>query len=466
MAALEAGRIAARLDRLPACWSVWRLVLFISLGGVFEFYSVFLTGYIAPRMVAAGMFTPESLGPFAILQDISVSGAGTFVFCTFAGLWAGAVLCGPLIDRFGRRCLFLWALVWFVVCTLIMGLQQSGAGLNFWRFIAGVGFGAQLVTMDVYIAEIMPASARGRAFAFNQAITFGIVPVAALLAWLTAPLELAGLPGWRLVMLLGASGILAVWPLARLLPESPRWLALRGRLEEAEAVTSALEAAAQRETKQALPPPAPIQPEMEGSGHFWELFTPRYVERSFMLCLFSMAQVVGFYGFAAWVPTLLIARGVNFVNSFEYSFIIALANPFGPALGMAMADRLERRTQIMLGLVLMALFMAAFSMVRRPFLLILIGVLFTLSANIMSYAYHNYQAELFPTRIRARAIGFAYSWSRLAAAFAGLAVGYFLYAGGVPAVAVFIGVAMVVAMVIIGVFGPDTTARPLEDINH
>jgi putative MFS transporter len=466
MAAIDAARIAARLDRLPSCWSVWRLVLFISLGGVFEFYSVFLTGYIAPRMVAAGMFTPESLGHFAMLQDIAVSGAGTFVFCTFAGLWAGAVLCSPLIDWFGRRRVFLWALVWYVACTFIMGFQQSGAALNGWRFIAGLGFGAQLVTMDVYIAEIMPATARGRAFAFNQAITFGIVPVAALLAWLTAPMQLAGLPGWRLVMLLGTSGVLAVWPLARLLPESPRWLALHGRLEEAEAVMAALEAAAVRETGRALSLPAMVEPEADRPGRLWEMFTPRYVERTLMFCLFNVAQVVGFYGFAAWVPTLLMARGVTIVASFEYSFIIALASPFGPALGMLFADRLQRRTQIVLGLVLMALLMAAFSMARQPALLILIGVLFTLASNIMSYAFHNYQAELFPTRIRARAIGFAYSWSRLAAAFAGLAVGYFLYAGGVPAVAVFIGVAMVVGVVMISVFGPDTTARPLEDINH
>lgn len=466
MAALEAALVAARLDRLPSCWTVWRLILFISLGGVFEFYNVFLTGYIAPRMVAAGMFTPDSLGPFAILQDIAVSGAGTFVFCTFAGLWAGAVLCSPLVDWLGRRRVFLWSLVWYAACTAIMGFQQSGEALNSWRFIAGVGFGAQLVTMDAYIAELIPAHARGQAFAFNQAITFGIVPVAALLAWLTAPLQLADLPGWRLVILLGTTGMLMVWPLARLLPESPRWLALHGRVAKAEAMMAELEAAVVRETGRALPPPASARPEADRAGRFWEIFTPRYVERTLMLSLFNMAQVIGFYGFAAWVPTLLIARGVTIIASFEYSFIIALANPFGPVIGMFIADKLERRTQIMLGLVLMALFMTAFSMARQPLLLILIGVLFTLSANIMSYAYHNYQAELFPTRIRARAIGFTYSWSRLAAAFAGLAVGYFLYAGGVPAVAVFIGVAMVVGVVMIGVFGPDTTARPLEDINH
>jgi putative MFS transporter len=84
----------------------------------------------------------------------------------------------------------------------------------------------------------------------------------------------------------------------------------------------------------------------------------------------------------------------------------------------------------------------------------------------MSTAFHAYQAELFPTRMRARAIGFVYSWSRLSAAFAGLAVGYFLYDGGVLAIAVFIGVAMAIAVILIGAFGPRTRARSLEEISY
>ena len=85
--------------------------------------------------------------------------------------------------------------------------------------------------------------------------------------------------------------------------------------------------------------------------------------------------------------------------------------------------------------------MAAFARASAPPLLILLGILFTLAANVMSYAYHGYQAELFPTHIRARAVGFVYSWSRLAAAFSGLIVGALLGTAGVTAVAAFIGAA-------------------------
>jgi len=84
----------------------------------------------------------------------------------------------------------------------------------------------------------------------------------------------------------------------------------------------------------------------------------------------------------------------------------------------------------------------------------------------MSFAFHNYQGELFPTRIRARAVGFVYSWSRVSAALAGLLIGFFLREGGTPAVALFIGAAMVVMILVIGGFGPRTKDLALEDISR
>ncbi|HET9147852.1 MAG TPA: MFS transporter [Acetobacteraceae bacterium] len=466
MPELDSARIAARLDRLPPSRAIWNIVILISLGGMFEFYDVFLTGYIAPGMIGSGLFSPASLGIFAGLRTIAVAGFGTFVFCTFAGLWVGVVLLSQVADRVGRRAVFIWSLAWYVACTAIMAFQKTGEALNIWRFTAGIGFGVQLVTMDTFLAEIIPRRERGRAFSVNQFVTFLVVPLVALLAWLLVPLRPAGFDGWRWVILAGSAGALAVWPLLRRIPESPRWLALHGRTAEAEAILGAIERKVEAETGRPLPPPLPPMPEEGGQGRFIEIFAPRYIERTIMLSLFNAAQVVGFYGFAAWVPALLISRGITVTHSLEYSFIIAIANPFGPLLGTLFADRIERKTQIVASLLLMGLFMAGFSVSNSPSLLIVLGVLFTLASNVMSSAYHAYQAELYPTRIRARGIGFVWSWSRIAAAFAGLAIGYFLHAGGVPAVAVFIGIAMVVGIIVISVFGPSTRALALERINH
>lgn len=466
MSEVASARIAARLDRLPPSRTVWKIILLISLGGVFEFYDLFFTGYVAPGMMKSGLFTVESLGFFASLNAIKIAGFGTFVFCTFAGLWVGVVLFGQMADRFGRRSVFVWSLVWYVVCTAIMAFQRSGEMLNVWRFIAGAGFGVQLVTIDAYISELIPSAERGRAFSVNQFIMFCVVPVVALLAWLLVPLSPLGINGWRWVVLIGSVGAVLVWLLAQGIPESPRWLALQGRTDEAEAIMAAIEQRVVAETGKPLLAPALVDARETGRGRFTEIFSPKYRMRTLMLSVFNMAQVIGFYGFAAWVPTLLIARGITITHSLEYAFIIAVANPFGPLLGMLFADLVERKLQIVLGLVVMGFSMLAFAAVSGPTLLIVLGVVFTLAANVMSYAYHNYQAELYPTRIRARAVGFVYSWSRLAAAFAGLAIGYLLNAGGALAVAVFIAIAMAVGIVMIGVFGPRTKGAALEEISR
>jgi putative MFS transporter len=274
-----------------------------------------------------------------------------------------------------------------------------------------------------------------------------------------------GLDYWRVVILIGSVGAVVVWILRRHIPESPRWLARHGRIDEAEKIVADIERRVVAEKGVSLPPPQAVSPEREGRGSLKEIFAPGYRRRTIILSIFNMAQVIGFYGFAAWVPTLLIHRGIHVTASLGYAFVIAIANPFGPLLGMLFADKLERKTQICGGLLTMAIVIAIFSQVSTPWILIGLGVLFTLASNIMSYAYHGYQAELYPTRVRARAIGFVYSWSRISAAFAGLAIGILLHGYGVPGVAVFVGMSMLVAICMI-LLGPSTKGLALETINH
>jgi putative MFS transporter len=457
------AEIAARMDRLPPSRHVWRMVILLSLGGVFEFYDLFFTGYVAPGMVKSGLFTPQSLGPLASLKAIAVAGFGIFVFATFAGLWVGALIVSQVADRLGRRKVFTWSLVWYMVFSVVMAFSQTGFALNIWRFVAGIGLGVELVTIDAYIAELIPKGERGRAFSVNQTITYSVVPVIAFLAWKLVPLSPLGLDGWRWVVLIGSTGALVVWFLQLGIPESPRWLVKHGRYAEATRIVETIEAAVAAE-KGPLPAPVPEPGEAEGRGSLAEAFRAPYLGRTVTLSVFNLAQTVGYYGFAAWVPSLLIHRGIHVTASLEYAFIIALANPFGPLLGTLFSDRIERKWQIVLAAFGMLVFMSIFAMLSVPGWLIVVGVLWTLCANVMSYSFHNYQAELFPTRFRARAIGFVYSWSRLSAAFAGLVIGYLLQTGGVPAVAVFVGIAMLVVMGSIGLFGPRTRGLALEEI--
>jgi putative MFS transporter len=460
-----AAQLAARLDRLPMAKHIWYLVTLISLGGGFELYDLFLTAYIAPGLNRAGYFTPESLGVFNVLGPYHVAGIGTFVFALFAGLFVGAICLGHVADEYGRRTVFTFSLVWYSITTAIMALQTSGFSVDLWRFIAGIGIGVELVTIDTYVAELVPLTHRGRAFAYSQFFQFLAVPVVAFIAYLLVPRTPFGFDGWRWVVLIGSAGAIVIWFIRLGLPESPRWLARRGRLAEAEAITAAIEAKVADDVGP-LPAPGPAVAQDEGAGSFAEIWQPPYDRRAIILSVFNFFQTFGYYGFAAWVPTLLIAKGITITTSLLYSFVIAIANPIGPLLCTLIADKMERKWQVCSGAIGIGMFGMLFANATDAAMLIALGVLVTLCNNWMSYSFHSYQAELFPTRIRSRAVGFVYSWSRLSAALSGLAVAYLLNLGGVNAVFSFIAFAMLIVVVSIGGFGPRTTGLALEAISR
>jgi putative MFS transporter len=186
-----------------------------------------------------------------------------------------------------------------------------------------------------------------------------------------------------------------------------------------------------------------------------------------MLMVFQFFQTFGFYGFAAWVPTLIAQQtGINLGSTLQYAFIIAIANPFGPLLAMIFADKVERKWQLVGAAIGIAVFGVLFSLQSSLSMLILFGVLITLSNNVMSYAFHGYQTELFPTRVRARAVGFTYSFSRISTVFASFIIAFFLKEGGVPGVFGLIAFAMLMVVLSIGIYGPPTRDLELEQISH
>jgi putative MFS transporter len=335
-----------------------------------------------------------------------------------------------------------------------------------WRFIAGIGVGLEQVTIDTFLPEVVPPKSRGKAFAFYQFVEFCAVPVVALFGWLMVRRQFFGFDGWRWVTLIGSLGAIVVWWLRREVPESPRWLAAHGHDAEAERVMADLEARVSRDIGGPLPEPGPPAEVYAGTSTFSEILRPPYAARTLVLSIFNLMQTIAFYGFGSWVPTLLIAKGILVTTSQKYAFLIAIANPIGPLLGMFVADRMERKWQIVSAGIGIGVFTLLFANQANATLVIALGVMVTLMNNWMSFAFHNYQGELFPTRIRARAVGFVYSWSRVSAAFASLMINALLARGGAPAVASFIAAAMVVMTVTIGGFGPKTRRLTLEEISR
>ena len=185
-----------------------------------------------------------------------------------------------------------------------------------------------------------------------------------------------------------------------------------------------------------------------------------------MLVLFNIFQTVAVYGFASWVPVLLTQQGVPFVHSLEYTFWIAILNPFGPLIAMKYADVLERKWQIV-GLALaIAVFGTVFAQMRNPVFIILFGSLITVANNWFGSLFHTYQAELYPTRIRGKAVGFVYSWSRLSGIFVGFVIAALLKDFGTVGVFAFIAGSMAVVALAIGILGPKTSGVSLEVLSH
>ena len=443
--------IAARIERLPLGRFHRRFITLVSLGNFFDLYDIFIVAYIGAALQQSG---------FLSLKQFSV-----FVASGFLGMFFGTIFFGMGSDRMGRRVSFITLLLIYSAFTLAGAFAPTAGWLIAMRFFAGVGIGAEIVVVDTYVTEIVPSYARGRYVAITQVAGFCAVPVAAILSRVLVPTHFL-MAGWRWVMVIGASGALLTWWFRRRLPESPRWLESRGRVAEADAMMQSLEAesfsARPKQNAETAELPAAGAPTEQGT--FAELWRPPYLRRTVMLVLFQTLQTIGFYRFGNWAPTFLLKRGFSLLHSLEYTMLIALVSPVGPILCAWTSDRLERKWTIVVLALLVAAFGLGFGNASTPAAVVAFGALLTLCNYWFSAAFHAFQAELFPTRIRATGVGFTYSWSRLSAAFSSLLIGTVLL-HGVPAVFALLAAAMTAVAVIVAALGPRTNRVALEELS-
>ncbi len=475
---IQTSSIAERIERLPLGNFHRRFIALVSLGGWFDFYDIYMMAYIGATLQHSGFFSLQ--------QFSNVIAAG------FLGMFAGTIIFGMGSDRMGRRSAFVAMLLIYSGFTLAGAFSPSARWLIVLRFFAGIGIGAELVVIDTYISEMVPSGARGRYVAVSQMTGFTAVPIVAILVRFLAPTHFL-IDGWRWVMVIGSMGSALAWYFRRRLPESPRWLESRGRRGEAERIIAALEAESISSAlvrRQDLSERAPSEGLILGQrdpagtdpgatrmrmsipagspsaerGSFLELWRPPYRRRTIMLVIFHTLQTIGYYGFANWAPTFLLRRGISLVHSLEYTLLIALVSPLGPALAVLTSDRLERKWSIVTMALLIAALGLGFAFWSAPVLIVASGALVTLCSNWFSALLHAYQSELFPTRLRATGVGFTYSWSRLSAVFSSLLIAAVLVRGGVGAVFTLLAAAMCGVALIIGLFGPRTNRITLEQL--
>lgn len=444
----DAGQIGARIDALPASFRLWGWVALIAAGGFFEIYDLALAAPLSPGLVAAGIFRTGSAGFFGF------SDQATFISATFLGLYCGVVGFATVGDRLGRKTIFGYALISYSIATFIMGLQNEALWVCFWRFVAGIGLGAESVAIDCFVVEIIPKHLRGKAFGMVKSIEYTAIPVVMLLSTFLIPQPILGVAGWRWLAFLPVVGGVVFWAIRRNLPESPRWLASQGRIQEAKNILDHFDGG-QIPVQVSIPKNKTINGRA-GQGYVRKVMI--------MMIIYFVFQNISYYGFHNWVPTLLEAQGVPLKSSLLYTFGVTLAAPLAPILVALLADRFERKYQlIVIGLVSIILGLL-FAKSLTPLGWISFGIGLTFTNAALSFHGHAYQSEIFPTAIRARTVGFVYSFTRLAAAISGYIISFTLTKGGVMAVFIALSAFMLVALAAIAIAGPKTRNRSFEEI--
>ena len=456
-----AGAVSARLDRLPRTPLLWRWVVAISLGGFFEVYDLAFTALMSPLLVRDGVFRGGSGGFFGLPDQ------ATFAFVTMLGLYVGSLAFSAIGDRVSRKLAFTGSMGAYALATVVMGLQDSSAGINLWRGLASVALGVELVVVDCFLAEVTPKAGRGRVFALSKSLQMLAIPIGGALATFVGPHVWLGFAGWRWLAMTPGVGALLVMALRRGLPESPRWLAAHGRVDEANRVVELLEQEARHrghvlaQPSEAAGLGAAAAPVQRGYG---ELLRRPHRARFFYLVIAAPASSIAFYGFAHWAPTLLEQEGAALTKSLLYAAAISLAYPLGPLLASCFADRIERKWQIAITGPLVAVLALIFSSQREPAAWIVLGFLLTLFSEINSTATHTYRSELFPTEIRARAVAFVYSFDRLATALSSYLIAAVLVHEGSPGVFAVLAASMALCTAVTLLFGPKTLGRAYEEI--
>lgn len=458
------GGAGAILERLPL--SAWhrRLVVIVGLGSFFDLYEVFLGGVLAP--ILRREFALDAIGQAAVV------GSG------FLGMFVGANVLSVLADRLGRRQVFLLNLLTYSLFSLAAAFSPNIEVFLVLRFLAGIGLGAELVLVDTYLAEFLPGHARGRYTAWAYTVGFLGVPLAALLGGkLVAAREIAGIDGWRWLLVAGGLGAVLVLAVRRVLPESPRWLESRGRGDEALAVARDVAArtghpeiaSAGRDPDD--PAPSTTTSPSGGSDRaastsqvLRRAFSGVYRTRTIMLFVFQILQTVAYYGFGTLAPTVLVAKGFDVTSSLGYAALSFAGYPLGSLASVPLVERFERKYLIVASAIAIAVFGIVFAAATSTVLIVVAGFALTAASNVFSNAFHIYQAEIFPTSIRSTASGVAYSLSRGTSVVLPFVALPLLESLG--PVWVFGGSAVLIGLLCldVGLLGPRSTGLALEEV--
>jgi MFS family permease len=401
--------VPKRLDRLP--WSRFHWMVVIGLGTVWilDGIEVTIVGSVASRLTEKG-------------SGIAITASGIGIAAAFyvGGACLGALVFGQLTDRFGRKKLFILTLAVYIAATVATAFAWAPWYLYLMRFLTGAGIGGEYAAINSAIDELIPARVRGRVdLIINGSYWFGAMAGAAASIVLLNESLLPKDVGWRLAFGLGAILGLAILLVRRNVPESPRWLFIHGREEEAERIVSNIEQEVERESGERLEEPDDtIRVRQRKSIPFREIAKTafqRYPKRSILcFCLFLGQAFI--YNAVTFDLGTIFTKYFGVSSSFVPVFFIIFAagNLLGPLLLGHLFDTWGRRPMISLTylgataiLIATALLVQSGSLSSWSFIALICGTFFLASAGA-SAAYLT-ASEIFPLETRALAIAFFYA---------------------------------------------------------
>ncbi|HEY3463537.1 MAG TPA: MFS transporter [Amycolatopsis sp.] len=442
--------LVARLERLPITRRLLLIRVIIGSATFFDAYTVLVIAFAMPQLV-----TEWHLGPAQV---------GAILSAGYVGQLIGAVTFGWIAEKSGRMNTLLITIVLFVSMDIACLFAWSGTSILIFRFLQGIGTGGEVPVASAYINEFIGARKRGRFFLLYEVI----FPVGLMFAGI-AGYFLVPVYGWRALFVVGLVPAVLTIPLRLLMPESPRWLAAKGRVEKADKVVSMLENEAVKQGHVLTEPVIrPVGPKVKTRSDWRELFQGIYRGRTLMIWVLWATVYLVNNGLVTWLPTLYKQLfHLPLQTSLAYGWVTSGVGVLASVACALLIDRVGRKRWYSWAFLLAIVPLVALT-VSGATSAIQVLIMATLAYAILqtiSFSLYLYSAELYPTRLRAIGTGFGSAWLRAGSSVGPLLVGWIVADLGIRYVfSAFAAVALVGGIVTI-LFAVETRNKVLEELS-
>ena len=398
-----------RLEALPVGSFHYRLLILTGFGWMFDAMDTGLISFVLPVLAKEWNLTTSQMGMIGSVGLI--------------GMAFGAVIAGSIADKIGRKAVFSLTLLLYSIATGLCALSWNFESLLVFRFFVGFGLGGELPVAATLVSEYAPTKVRGRFIVLLESFWGVGWIVAACIAYWFIPLY-----GWHWAFIIGAMPALYVFVIRIGMPESVRYLLSKGRTEEAEAIVAKLEEragikAAHHEIEDETKVLEAVKPSLAA------IWSGRFARRTAMLWIAWFGIVFSYYGIFTWLPSLVYNQGFTFIKTFEYVFIMTLAQLPGYFAAAWLVEVIGRKYTLSLFLLMTGVASWFFGQSTTVNAIVTWGCVmsfFNLGAWGVIYTY---TPELYPTSIRAFGSGWAAGIGRMGGMLAPAMVGVILERG-------------------------------------